>query len=106
MADTVEIWPIGTDAKVLISGITDDAGAFINDATVTGILKDASGNPVTNASALTFTYITASSGNYSGIIPYNADLLDGRVYTLVLTVVDGGAHALINITRNAGYNTL
>ena len=79
MADTVEIWPIGTDAKVLISGVADDTGAFINDATVTGVLKDNTGNPVTNATALTFTYITSSDGNYWCVIPYNADLLDGRV---------------------------
>ena len=92
--------------QVAITGVKDDAGNLINDGTVTAVLKDSTGNPVTNANALTFAYVASSDGNYSGIVPHNADLLDGRDYTLEITIVKDGKQALLQITRTAAYITM
>ena len=106
MAETVEIWPIGTDAKVLITGVKDDGGAYINDGTVTGVLKDINDNVVLNGAEIAFTYMASSNGNYAGIVAHDVDFLEDRDYTLELTIVKGDVQALIKITRTARYNAL
>jgi hypothetical protein len=88
---------------VTLSGLKDDAGAYVNDATVTAVMKDKDGIVVTNASSVTFTYVAASSGVYEAILPYNIDTLDGREYTLFITAVAGIRRAQLTMKRKAAY---
>jgi len=105
MAQTVaQTWPVGTDHKVVLSGLKDDAGNYINDASVAGVMKDANGNVVNNGDNIQFTLVGGSTtGDYMGIVPYNADLLDGRTYTLEITAVKDNRRVLARMTRDAAY---
>jgi hypothetical protein len=105
VADEVTSWPIGTDCKVVISGVKDDTGAIIVDAVVTGVLKQTdTGAAVNNASALTFTAVGDAS--YWVLIPNNADLLDGRSYTLEVTALKSGRKLFAKITKDAAFVTM
>jgi hypothetical protein len=95
---------VGTGSADIVLG--NDGGAYINDGTVTGVLKDINDNVVLNGAAIAFTYIVASNGNYSGIVAHDVDFLEDRDYTLELTIVKGDVQALIKITRTARYNAL
>lgn len=112
MADNVtQVWAIQTDNKVLLSGLQDDAGTIIADATVTGVLKDEAGNAVGNATNLTFVAVTETPGDYQTTIPYNADLLADRTYTLEITAVkldeiNGNMRAFLKMTRDAAFVTV
>jgi hypothetical protein len=102
MATANQIWPINTDAKVVLSGLKDDAGAYIEDAAVVGTMKDENGNVVANATNLNFEYVGAN-GVYSVIIPSNADILPERTYTFFITAVKAARKALLKMTRQAAY---
>ena len=106
MAESLKIWPIGTDHKVVLRGAKNDAGEFINHGTVTAIMKDANGNVVANASMIVFDYIAESDGDYEAIIPHNADLLPDREYTLHITAIKDGKQAAFRMIRMAGHITL
>ena len=106
MAETLKIWPIGTDHKVVIRNVRNDAGEFINGGDITAIMKDANGNVVANASLIIFSYIVDSDGDYEAIIPYNADLLEDREYTLHFTAIKDGMRASPKMTRTAATITL
>lgn len=102
MATVNQIWPINTDCKVVLSGLKDDSGAYIDNASVAGTLKDGQGNNVANAQNLSFSY-KGPNGVYEVIIPSNADILDGRDYTFFITATAGARKALLKMTRKAAY---
>ena len=113
MAQTVtQLWPVGTDHKVVLSGLKDDAGNYINDATVTAVMKDSNGNVVSNGNTISFSLVNdptngpSATGDYQGIVPYNVDLLDGRTYTLEITAIKGARRVLVKMTRDAAYVTV
>ena len=103
MATANQVWPIGTDCKVVLSGLKDDAGAYVNDATVVGNLVGLNDAAVTNGSAISFTYIPASNGQYEAVIPYNAGTLSGLDYTFVIVATKGAKRATLKMTRPAQY---
>lgn len=102
MATVNQVWPINTDCKVVLSGLKDDSGAYIDNASVVGTLKDAQGNNVANAQALNFGY-KGPNGVYEVIIPNNADILADREYTFYITATSGARKALLKMTRTAAY---
>ena len=71
-------------------------GSYVNNATVTMTLKNASDVNVTGAVDLAMTYVTGSNGQYQGVIPYNlgwdAVAPAGSGYHLVITAT-GTQHA-------------
>lgn len=80
-------FPTGSDITVLWSGLKDHVtGSFINDATVTGVLKDAAGSTV---QSITFAYVAASDGNYRGTITAAANLVATYAYELTVTATAG-----------------
>jgi len=102
MAEMVkQIWPVGTDCKIVIRGLRDDAGTGISDAVVSGILKQATGVPVANAANLTFT--ANGSGDYFTIVPHDAELQDGKPYTMDIIAVKGSKRLFAKVTRNAAF---
>ena len=106
MAEALEVWPINSDAKVLITGISDDQGNYINNATIVGVMKDANGIEIVNADNIAFTLVPDSNGDYVGIVPHNADLLNGRKFTLEITITSGTIQCVILVTRIAKYDTI
>lgn len=102
MATANQIWPIGTDARVVLSGLKDDAGAYIDDATVVGTMKDANGNVVSGAAEVSFTH-TAPNGVYSAIVPSDAAFLPDRSYTLFILATSGPRKAMLKMTRSAAH---
>ena len=105
MAGTVtQTWPIGTDCKVTIRGLKDDTGMGIADATVTGVLKAANGTPVVNADSITFT--AKGAGDYEGLVASDAELLDGRQFTLEITAIKDDKTLFAKVARAAAYVNL
>lgn len=99
-----EFFWLDTDNRIVIYGLAlDDGTGYINNATITAALYDASGDVVTNASSISFAYISGSNGNYEGIIPYNAAMTEDSQYTLVISVVGTTYQLKIKIIRRAQY---
>jgi hypothetical protein len=77
-----------------ITGLKDNSvspAVYMNAATVTATLKDASGDAVSGFDAVAGTYETGSDGNYT--FPVDPTLFDptpGSDYTLFLEVDQGG----------------
>jgi hypothetical protein len=86
----IEVISIGSDNIVRLDALTNaSSGAFINNATVTFTLKDASGNPI--LSNQTMTYVAASNGRYEGTIPNGttATMAQNAQYTIEITATSG-----------------
>jgi hypothetical protein len=95
-------WLVETDTKVTIRGLTDENGAFINDATDTAQLWDKTA-PVTGAENIALTYIPASNGEYTGIVPASLPLKEASSYDLFVTAVRGGKQITVRVKRTAKY---
>jgi hypothetical protein len=77
------------ELRGLKSAIED---AFVNDATVSVTIKDASGANVAGVVwPLTLAYVATSDGDYRAIIPHGAALTAGRQYTALISA-DGGTN--------------
>ena len=91
------ILDVDNDNTVYLDSLTGPDGEYVNNATVTAVLKDSTGTNVTGVSwPLTLAYITDSNGRYSGVIESVADLIDGATYILGVTAtVDGDMNTYI-----------
>ena len=90
MAHTIYRLNDNTVEVSLLALSTD--GSYLNAATVTMTLCTyASGSRVvvTDASALTLTYVTSSNGKYQGVLPASLTLVAGDVHTLEITATSG-----------------
>ena len=79
-----------TDDLLRISGlknIDNTPSTFVNDATVTAVVKDAAGDVVAGADSITLSYVASSDGVYKGQVADTAAIVDGDEYTLVITIV-------------------
>jgi hypothetical protein len=83
-------WFISTDNSVHLTGLADETGGFLNDATVTGVMKDRKGRVVPGLETITFTYVPSSNGNYDGVVPANDLLKPNNEYDLFVVAVAGG----------------
>lgn len=98
-----EHWWINTDVAVRITVFDRIEKIWINDAAVTGVLRDKNGDAVSGASSITFDYTSGTNGEYVGSVPDTALITDGEQYTLEITTIDasGAAQELTHVTRTA-----
>lgn len=79
----------GSDNLVSLTGLFDIvSNAYVNNATVQGVLTDSAGATVTT---ITLTYVASSNGNYQGLLPASvtAALEIGPMYQMTITATSG-----------------
>ena len=82
----LEVLAINSDNLVRLDGLTNaSSGAYINNATVTFVLLDASGATVVSSTSMPF--VASSNGRYEGTIPYTTALTLNAFYTLQITAI-------------------
>jgi hypothetical protein len=87
---SLEVLGIGSSNLVRLDALTDaSSGAYVNSATATFTLKDASGSVVSGLSGVSMAYVSASNGRYEGTIPNTAALTLNAPYTLEITTTSG-----------------
>ena len=98
-----EHWWISTDVAVRITVYDRIGKVWLNDATVTGVLKDKNGDAVSGASSITFAYTAGTNGEFVGNVPDTASITDGEQYTLEITTKASGGdpQELTHVTRTA-----
>jgi hypothetical protein len=92
---------VGSDTYVVVRGLKDYQGNFVNNATVTGVLQNGAGVPVTGVGAITFTYVPDSNGDYDAVIPSTAAYENMKIHQLILTVVSGDKTLITKVRRIA-----
>lgn len=86
---SLEVLAIGSDNLVRLDGLTNaSSGAYVNNATVTYVLKDNTG--ATLIGSTTMAYVAASNGRYEGTVPYTTALTLNAFYTLEITATGAG----------------
>ena len=99
-----ERWWVNSDNAVRVVGLRNQvSGEYINNAAVTGVLKDADGNVIIPSVA--FVYVADSDGDYIGQIPAGTALVVGQVYRLYITAISSGLQLYIEVEREADYWT-
>lgn len=85
---------VGTDRVETITGLVDADGNYLNAATITYALKDASGTTVSGATG-SYSYTAASDGDYAATIDAvtTALLTPGQTYYLHVSVDQGSYEA-------------
>lgn len=82
---------IDNDNNIVIKGLRNAAtGAYISDALFTGALKDRTGTIVSGASSISFSYTSASDGDYRGPVPSTVDLTRGETVYATITCSNYG----------------
>ena len=99
-------WFISTDNSVHLTNLQDETGAFINNATVTGVLKDGKLNVIVGAESISFTYKAASTGCYDGTLAANDLLKEGTQYDLYVVCTAGGKKFTGRARLKAAYYAL
>lgn len=84
----------GNTQVIQLIGLQDFiSGNFLNAATIVGTLQDENGTDIPECTNITFTYVTASNGNYNGIFgDNNFNPAIGTGYTLVIDGNQGGSY--------------
>jgi hypothetical protein len=83
---SLEVLGINSSNLVRLDVLTNaSTGAYVNNATVTFSLKDASGNIVGSLSGVSMPYIASSNGRYEGTIPNTTTLTLNALYTIEIT---------------------
>ena len=98
-----EHWWIDTDVAVRITVFDRIEKIWVNNATVTAVLKDKNGDAVSGADSITFDHTSGSDGEYVGTVPDTASITDPNQYTLEITTIDasGAPQELTHVTRTA-----
>ncbi len=85
--DNIVFWG---DRRIPMSGLYDNnLEQFVNDATVTFVLKDSAGASVSGASG-TMSYVTGSKGVYEGVLEDGVSLTENSTYYLEVTATASG----------------
>lgn len=86
---------IENDNLLQLNGLKNEAtGAYVNDAVVTGRLKDETGADVSGQSwPVTLQYVAASNGNYRVTLEETLSLVVGKKYVAEVTAVGNGLNA-------------
>ncbi len=81
----------GNDNLLEVRGLRDEvAGSYLNSATVSVTVIDATGANVGGASwPMALAYVTGSNGNYRGTLPYTLGIAEGSRYTAIVQVNGG-----------------
>lgn len=93
---------VGTDNKITITGLKDDDGVNVTDATFTGDLSRCdTGGAV--GSSITFSSV-GGTNDYEGELPASASLVEGKYYQMIATAENASGKKLaIKIKRIARY---
>ena len=95
---------VGSDNRIELTGLRDpDDDSYVNDATVTALLKDDTDTTTVTSSSITLDYVAASNGNYRGSIPSTVTLVDGTSYYVRITASSSGRDVLIRKLCKAEY---
>ncbi len=87
----IEVIAIGSDNLVRLDALNNaSTGAYVNNATVSFTLKDASGTPI--VSNVSMAYVAGTNGRYEGTITNtgSAALTNNGSYTIEITANSGG----------------
>ncbi len=96
-------WSIGSN-NLVVHTVRDAATAvYLDDATVTAVLKDSTGAVVSGAGSLTGAYQASTNGEYHIVIPDSLSLTEGDQYTLEITTVSGALTKIDKRTLVAKY---
>jgi hypothetical protein len=86
---------VSNDNLLQVLGLMDEAeGNFLNDATVTAVVTDSSGNTLTS---LSLDYIIGSQGDYQGTLLASISWVALQSYTVTVTATRGGITAVWEI---------
>lgn len=81
---------VGNDMAIRVVGLREGVtGSWLNNQTLDGELCDAAGASLSPAVHFTLEYEAGSDGNYVGLLPASADVVDGTSYRIVIEA-DGG----------------
>lgn len=88
----MDIYFYRNDNLIELAGLKDElTEAFVNDATVTAVMKDAAGANVAGQSwPLVMPYISGSDGIYRGVLDADLDLAVGDRVTVEVTITASG----------------
>ena len=101
MADRPGIYGIGSDNLISVTGLQMADGTVVNNATISGVLKDDDGATIDTGGPIPFVYASGSAGDYSGVIPHTATLNEGQTYNLFITVTVGSTQMDVRVRRQA-----
>lgn len=93
---------IGVDYAVTFSGLRDNAGTYLNSATLTYALTNDDRSQTITTGTLTYT---SGNGNYSGIIDglTTVGMVEGDFYLLSVTIVQGSLNDFRQLRLQATY---
>lgn len=76
---------VRNDNSVFVTGLRNSSDdSYINDATITFTVYDDKCEQLTGAIGVSMTYVSASNGNYRGILQSTVDLVAGKTYDVVI----------------------
>lgn len=90
------LWVGVNTAIVAVRGLANDAGAFVNDATVeiVDIYDRVTGDPVAGVTLpINAPYIVSSDGVYRAVIPSTAQFAEGKWYMIKVAASANGLDA-------------
>jgi hypothetical protein len=100
----LEVLAIGSDNLVRLDKLTNaSTGAFVNNATVSYVLKDSTGTIIISSTSM--PYVTASLGRYEGTIPYTTSLTLNSQYTIEITATGAGSTIFRKLSCIAKYRS-
>lgn len=83
---------IGSDNLVEVDGLKNEkTDQYVNDATITMVLRDSAMEIISGEEALSFSYVQSSDGRYYGTLPNSIVLTSGSRYFLELTCTSEGS---------------
>ena len=81
---------VGCDNVVEVDELKNElTGSYMNSATVTFDVFDSDGVAVSDAAAVSMSYVAASNGKYQGVLESAVALVEGNFYTVVVSIVQG-----------------
>lgn len=102
----IEVIAQGSDNLVRLDALNNaSTGAYVNNATVTFTLKDASGAVVAGLSAVAMPYVGGTNGRYEGTIPNGTALTSNAAYTVEITATQGATVLFRKLSAIAIYRS-
>ena len=96
---------INADSTLSLTGLSA-GGSYLNSATVTYAIYTAAGEAVSGGTG-SYSYTAASNGDYTATVEstVTADLTDGAMYVVEVTIVSGSYNDFRRIPHRACYRT-
>lgn len=96
---------INADSTLSLTGLSA-GGSYLNSATVTYAIYTAAGEAVSGGTG-SYSYTAASNGDYTATVEstVTADLTDGAMYTVRVTISSGAYNDHRRIPHRACYRT-